>query len=285
MIENQQNPLLGKIAAYTEILAADPRSTIFVSLSESYRKMGMLDDALAVAFKGLDHLPDYGPGHVVVARIKCQQGDMAASEASFEKALDIDPDSLAALVGFSRLYILIGENVKARNLLLTARELSPADSVINKLLLTLPEVEEVPEVSAEVSTLADEEPEASTVSHVEPLETATLADLYQKQGMTDQALNIYRNLLTRDPDNLTFRRRIRDLELLLAGSTESAETISELEDIEVGSPSDFSASAGISSTDPITEEIPDSAVPVDGTSVLARLNYLLASVQKRRGDV
>ena len=99
MVENQQNPLWGKIAAYTEILTADPHSTIFVSLSESYRKLGMLDEAQSVASEGLTHLPDYAPGHVVMARIKCQQGDMIASEAAFKRALEIDPDSLAALVG------------------------------------------------------------------------------------------------------------------------------------------------------------------------------------------
>lgn len=287
MIENQQNPLLGKIAAYTEILAADPRSTIFVSLSESYRKMGMLDDALIVALKGLDCLPDYGPAHVVVARIKCQQGDMTASEASFEKALVIDPDSLAALVGFSRLYLLLGENVKARNLLLTARELSPADSVINKLLITLPEVEveEEPEVAAEISTPADAASEVATISYVEPLETATLADLYLKQGMADQALNIYHNLLTRDPDNLSFRRRIRDIELILGGSVDNSDAIIESADIECGRDSDSGDSVVAFSPDSVSEEINRSALVVDGMSVLARLNCLLASVQKRRGDV
>ncbi len=285
MIKNQQNPLLGKIAAYTEILAADPLSTIFVSLSESYRKMGMLDEALTVALKGLGHLPDYGPGHIVVARIKCQQDDMAASEASFKKALDIDPDSLAGLVGFSRLYLLLGETVKARNLLLTARELSPADSVINKLLLTLPEVEDVPEVTAEISAPVDVAFEATTVSHVEPLETATLADLYLKQGMADQALNIYRNLLTRDPDNLDFRRCIRDIELILSGSTADSVEIIDSVDLEVDSDFDASDTVDNLTTVSVVEEMTPSVLPVDEMSVLARLNCLLTSVQKRRGDV
>ncbi|MCF6178627.1 MAG: hypothetical protein L3J63_04450, partial [Geopsychrobacter sp.] len=138
MVESQQNSLLGKIAAYTEILSSDPRSTIFVSLSESYRRMGMLEDAFSVAVKGLKFLPEYGPGHVVLARIQCQQDDLLGSEKSFKKALQLDGDNLAALVGCSRLYLLQDLTLKAKELLLKARELSPADSVINKLLLSIP---------------------------------------------------------------------------------------------------------------------------------------------------
>jgi len=278
MVENHQNSLLGKIAAYTEILAADPRSTIFVSLSESYRKMGMLDEAHSVALKGLAHLPDYGPGHVVFARIQCQQGDMAESATSFRKALDIDPDSLAALVGFSRLCILLGNTIEARNLLLTARELSPADAVINKLLLSLPEIveEPEPELSHELS-----EPEASSVAQVEPLETATLADLYLKQGMADRALDIYRNLLLRDPDNLEFRRRIRDIELMTVETIEVKDIVPGLSDqVET----DLISALPIDHSSAVSPNLQPSS-SVEKLSVLDQLNCLLTSIQKRRGDV
>ena len=73
--QNQQSSLLGNIAAYTEILAKDPNSTIFVSLSEAYRKMGMLDDARDVIKRGLINNPEYAPAHIDLARILCQQGD------------------------------------------------------------------------------------------------------------------------------------------------------------------------------------------------------------------
>ena len=284
MVDNHQNPLWGKIAAYTEILDADPDSTIFVSLSESYRKLGMLDDAYSVAIKGLVSLPDYGPGHVVLARIKCQQGDMAASEAAFRRALEIDPDSLAALVGFSRLYLLLDNKSSARDLLLTARELSPADSVINKLLLSLPE----PEIAEEEYEHVTETDDLSQVvtpdpSTIEPLETATLAELYLKQGMSERGLNIYRNLLMRDPDNLGFRRRIRDLELMSTDSIETPgeDSISGQGDIPGLSTEDVVLASPI---EPNEEKLILS--PSNGdNSVLDQLNQLLISIRKRRGNV
>ena len=265
MSNNPKDSLLGKIAAYTEILTTDPRSTIFVSLSEAYRKMGMLEEASKVANEGLKHLPDYCPGHVVLARIKCQQGDLAGSEVSFKTALEIDSSSLAALVGFSRLYLLQGRDSEARAILLRARNISPADPVINKLLLSLPESERQ-EVVPSASVKEDIPVPASTA---EPLESATLAELYLKQGLADKALDIYRNLLARDPDNLQLRRRIRDLETDL--SVENA-------------PGEGQYAAG---NEPVVKA--DMRPEVSGSAntvpVLDQLNRLLQSIQRRRGDV
>lgn len=276
MSQNPKDSLLGKIAAYTEILSTDPRSTIFVSLSEAYRKMGMLDDAYAVAVKGLDHLPDYCPGHVVLARIKCQQGDLDGSEAAFRKALEIDSGSLAALVGFSRLYLLQDRKLDARKILLKARDLSPADPVINKLLLSLPE--EAVEVIAPAPQVepaqkpAAEEPEPAPP---EPLESATLAELYLKQGMATKAIDIYRNLLARDPDNLQLRRRIRDLEAKMAGAGSLSSVDVESEPVPATRP-EAAASGAPKAQD---------TAPVEPPSVVDQLNRLLISIQKRRGDV
>lgn len=274
MAEDPRNSLLGKIAAYTEILSTDPRSTIFVSLSEAYRKMGLLDDAYAVAVKGLEQLPDYAPGHVVLARVRCQKGDLPGSRESFSRALELEPDSLAALVGFSRLYLLQDQMAEARVLLLRARELSPADPVINKLLLGLPEP--VPEETNEPSVAAETElppAEDTSAASPEPLISPTLAELYLKQGMTDKALELYRELLQRDPDNLDLRRRIRDLE-----SPPSDSEVAPAFVVEAESQGAEEAAAAESDLSDATDQRRES-------SVLGQLHRLLDAIEKRRGDV
>jgi tetratricopeptide (TPR) repeat protein len=281
MVETLQNSLLAKIAAYTQILAIDPRSTIFVSLSEAYRKMGMFDDAYSIATQGLEVLPDYCPGHVVLARIKCQQGDLAGSENSFSKALSLDNNNLAALVGFSRLRLIQERQADARELLLRARDLAPADSVINKLLLSLPET--IVEPAPEPYDFADEPSyEGEEYKTSEPFESATLADLYRKQGLPGKALEIYRNLLLRDPDNLDYRRCIRDLEQEKAGVDVSPQVSFEagtaLDSELDASPAD---GEGLGETDTRCQIGPQDG----GLSVLAQLNRFLTSAQKRRGDV
>ncbi len=207
---HQQSALLGKIAAYTELLVNDPRSTIFVSLAETYRKMGLFNDAREIVVKGLELHPDFGPAYVVLARIECQLENIDASCAAFEKALALDPDSLAALVGYARVKLLLHQEDAARELLLHARSLSPADPVINKMLLGLaPQAEPNEEIAAEPPVVENEPAKSNNLT---ALASTTLADLYLAQGFTDKALGLYRQLLSRNPDNLELRRKIREIE-------------------------------------------------------------------------
>ncbi len=314
--QNQQSSLLGKIAAYTEILAKDPKSTIYVSLGETYRKMGMLDDARQVIEKGLVSSPDFSPAHIVLGRILCQLGNYTASETSFQSALKYDPESLAALVGYARLNILIGNEGKARQILLTARELSPADPVINKLLLSLPEPEQkedtdepivqeeesmLSEVASEVKARAGEALAAAPVKEKEfpPLISTTLAELYLKQGLTEQALEVYRQLSVAEPDNLLFRRKIRDIEGDISGAS-----VGSREEM-AGEYHPAAAAAEIADSEETLDEVglADSTVleldtaGKDGTEAkengwssvdrkaVTILNRWLDSIQKRREDV
>ena len=289
--QNLRSSLLGKIAAYTEILAKDQKSTIFVSLGEAYRKIGMLSDARHVIEKGIKQHPDSSPAYVVLARALCQQGNYQESATAFEKALSLDKESLAALVGYSRLNILMGNDAKARELLLTGRQLSPADPVINKLLLSLP----VESVTIEEDEHAQEEP---VEAGQPPFASATLAELYLKQGLEKQALDIYRQLAVKDPNNLVLRRQIRDLEERVSGedTNEGPEKIvpedKETEDLGSGTEiisetveeQQTLADIQISGKSAKLVE-PEPTVIADDGYILDRLNRWLNSIQQRRSDV
>lgn len=240
--QNQQSTLLGKIAAYTEILVKDPKSTIFVSLAETYRKMGMFEDSRQIIEKGLELHPDFSPAHIVLARVQCQLENFDASEEAFKHALSIDPDSLAALVGYARVKILLGHEDEARELLLCARELSPADPVINKLLLSLPQ--------EGTNSDGSEETEAADESTA-PLISQTLAELYLKQGLKEDALNVYHELLIKSPDDLALRRKIKDIE----------NELSELEDAELDPPMPDQVDDMESSDEDLLEPPADSSEP------------------------
>lgn len=296
--ENSQSSLLGKIAAYTEILEKDPRSTIFVSLSEAYRKMGQLDDARLLVEDGLAIHPDFSPAYIVLARILCQQADYDTSDAAFSKALQLDENSLAGLVGYARLTALIGDTDKARNLLLKARSLCPADPVINKFLNSLPATEEEP------SSVETEPQEISA-----PLISETLANLYMKQGLPDKALEIFRELLRNDPDNLKIRRLIREAELMLQGREEQlgaeiqpddtqeikpSEAHTDVDSGQIETPVDESITVVEEPTDSDEFQVPGldpiglssvDASPEPELSPLGILNQWLDNIQKRRTHV
>jgi tetratricopeptide (TPR) repeat protein len=272
--QNQQSLLLGKIAAYTEILVKDPNSTIFVSLAETYRKMGMFDDALQIIHKGLERHADFSPAHIVLARVLCQLEDYAGSVAAFEQALALDSESLAALVGYARVKILLGDETDAREILLRARNLSPADPVINKLLLSLP---------AEFIDEDDDRDEQSDVSASDDtrdidspnLVSQTLAELYLAQGLTEKALELFQKLSQNDPDNLVLRRKVKELENQLNRD----HSISEDEIVADGS----------DSLNEVVNNLGEADVPKDEGftegNVLDTLNRWLANIQQRRKNV
>ena len=109
MDKDQATRLLAKIAGYLEILGKDPRSTVFVPLSDAYRRLGMLDDALSLAQRGVRTLPWFGPGFVALGRVQMQQGDLEEALHSFRKALELDEDSIAAMQSLVRLHLLRGK--------------------------------------------------------------------------------------------------------------------------------------------------------------------------------
>ena len=278
--KNKQSLLLGKISAYTEILVKDPGSTIFVSLAETYRKLGMFDDARQIVTRGLELHPELSSAYIVMARILCQLKDFSGSVTNFEHALVLDPDNLSALVGYARVQILLGKKGDARKILLKARSLSPADPVINKLLLSLPREPEVGEESSDDFFGEVDDEEISP-----PLVSTTLAELYLVQGLTSKALDIFQRLSVQNPDDLSFRRKIKQLEGLLEQDTRSQdETIA----------TDKSTESDVSERDTAlqqpTEIEADGAHPVPATEskqeqVLSTLNNWLSNIQQRRGNV
>ena len=51
-----------------------------------------------------------------------------------------------------------------------------------------------------------------TEAKEKPTATATLAEIYLSQGFTDEALNIYKELLGKDPENDALKKKIKELE-------------------------------------------------------------------------
>ncbi len=201
--------LLGKIAGYTEILAKDPRSTVFVPLCETYRQMGMLDDALQVARQGVKALPRYSPGHIALGRILAQRGDLAASMAAFEAALEMDRDNLTAIKGLAKVRMLNKQPDEARQLLLRGATINSEDEGVRKMLTSLGPVRSKAAVVPEAS-LPEESPMEKPAGG-EPIATSTIAEIYVRQGFLKRAMTVYRDLLKVDPSNEDLRAKLVEL--------------------------------------------------------------------------
>ncbi len=215
--------LIGKIGSYLQIFAKDPSSTAFVPLAEAYRQIGLLDDALEAARLGTKMLPHFSPGFSTMGRILGQMGRIDEAMSAYAKALSIDRQSQAALVGLARLHLIRAERDMARKILQQAEEFHPNDEKISDMLIAL----DLPRPWAEIKQAAQIQASVPKIETVpdkpgEPIPTATLAEIYVKQGLFDKAIKIYQGIISQSPDNDAARDRMAQLQEQLSGKAEMA---------------------------------------------------------------
>ncbi len=205
--------LIGKIGSYLQIVSKDPSSTAFVPLAEAYRQIGLLDDALEATKLGTRMLPHFSPGFATMGRVLGQMGRIDEAMSSYAKSLSIDRQCQAALVGLARLHLIRGERDQARKILCEAAVFHPDDNKISDMLIAL----DLPRPWSEIKLISESKP--SVISTKMPLEeqgtpipTATLAEIYVKQGLLDKAITVYAEILRHNPDNSTARERLVQLQ-------------------------------------------------------------------------
>lgn len=209
---------LGKIAGYTEILSKDPHSTVFVPLSEAYRSMGMLDEAIEVAMRGNAAVPGYAPGYITLGRSLAERGRLGEADASFTRALQLEETNLQALKGLARVKMLQRLPEQARPLLVAACQLAPDDATITKMLASLGAP---PPPPASPPATAAPVPAVAAVRNDVPIATVTVAEIYERQGLYRKAFKVYHDLYQNDSGNQELRRKLAQLKQLIETGAEA----------------------------------------------------------------
>ncbi len=243
------------IKKYEDMLAADPNSYCFTLLSELYRKLGLLDDAINIAKRGIEAHPEYIGGYVAVGRAYFEKGMKEECINALEKVVQATPENILAQKLLSQIYVERGDVESAIKSLSIIELLNP-DDVESSLMLEalrknaardedVSEIEadtalssgeeiavdyeefvfldeigeaEIPEEQAEeLSECMNELQDTGAFPEKGPLATATLAELFVSQGFLDRAINVYAELLENEPDNERFGDRLKELESLAAG--------------------------------------------------------------------
>lgn len=239
--------LLGKMAGYIEMLVKDPHSTAFSALSDIYRTFGLHEEAVAVAQKGTEMVPTYVPGFISLGRALAEKGDPGSASSAYQRALALDPGNLAALTGLASSCLGCGQSEEALALLQRARLIDPDDEVVRQLfpvVQKLAAISAVPpspviqvpsqsppiQASPEVShvDLVEEVDRKSVAAPLPPIATATLADIYIKQGFSEKALKVYTDLLLEDPDNAEIRQRYDELYQKINAPTVTVAPVTEI---------------------------------------------------------
>jgi tetratricopeptide (TPR) repeat protein len=246
-MEKEPASFWAEIKKYEDMLAKDPRSYCFAPLSELYRKLGLLDDAVNVAKRGIEIHPDYVGGYMALGRAYFEKGIKEECQAALERVVKATPDNFLAQKLLSQIYIEQGDDVSAEKALQVLVLLNP-DEVEGKLMLEAlgrtaakrnesghietdeavtktegsdlkfsdfgdGDISEGPDVIEDPSEVKAVEPQTINDTFGSgPLATATLAELYIEQGFFERAEEVYKELLEADPDNSELKRRYDNLQ-------------------------------------------------------------------------
>ena len=134
-----------------------------------------------------------------------------------------------------------------------------ADVAASEPPVITPSAEETP-LGSDALGDANEE-DNSEISGTPGLATTTLAELYVSQGHLDRAVNVYRELVASNSDNLEFQSRLEELELLVAASKEPERWSARSSGSSSGS---GGATATAPSTDPNVRFLEDAVRELEG---------------------
>jgi tetratricopeptide (TPR) repeat protein len=88
-----------EIHRWSDELARDPSSLVFLQLAEALRRQGQLEVALKIALRGVERHVKHVDAHDLIARISVDQRDFNRAVAAWETVLTLQPEHLGAMKG------------------------------------------------------------------------------------------------------------------------------------------------------------------------------------------
>lgn len=143
-----------EIERLTDKLSKDPNSMVFAPLADSYRRSGLIEEAIDIVKKGLEKHPDYASAYIVLGRCYQDQKMYELARAEFEKALEVAPENFVAAKLYANMLVSLGQKEEAIKRYKQLLETDPGNAEVKKSLEELrpDEAESVPE---ELSSEAD----------------------------------------------------------------------------------------------------------------------------------
>jgi len=136
-MEQEGQSFWADIKKFEDTLDKDPNSFCFAPLSELYRKVGMVDEAINIAKRGCELHPEYVGGYMALGRAYYEKGMNAECRQSLEKVVRVTPDNLLAHRILGQIYIDAGDVAAAEESLKTILAKNPDDTESRILLNSL----------------------------------------------------------------------------------------------------------------------------------------------------
>lgn len=124
------------IRRWSDELARDPSSLVFLQLSEALRRQAQLEVALKIALRGLERHPRNAEAHDLVARIAVDRRDFTRAVEEWETVLRIAPGHVGAMKGLGYISFQQGRFTDAEGYLGRAAA-EGGDATVNAALETV----------------------------------------------------------------------------------------------------------------------------------------------------
>jgi HD-GYP domain-containing protein (c-di-GMP phosphodiesterase class II) len=213
--------------------AAHPDGLVFPHLADAYRRAGRYSQAEVVLTAGLRRHADYSSAHLVLGRLRLDQGKREEARGAFERVLQLDPHNHVALEYMGELALEEGRLAQALAWLRALHQQQPDDALAQRIEELTRRVRQSSSSSdgaergsdwdarrgatnggvAEEGTRRASPGDGPQRHAPEPDEvvTETIAELYARQGLHDRAAAVYRELLDRNPDDRRLQAKLDQL--------------------------------------------------------------------------
>ena len=105
------------VRRWSDELARDPASLVFLPLAETLRRQGQLDLALKIALRGLERHSHNVDAHDLLARIEVDRGQLQRAFDEWDMVLRLAPNHLGALKGMAFVRFQQGNAAEAEHYL------------------------------------------------------------------------------------------------------------------------------------------------------------------------
>jgi len=110
------------VRRWSDELARDPASLVFLPLGETLRRQGQLDLALKIAMRGLERHSHNADAHDLLARISVDRGELQRAFDEWDMVLRLTPSHVGALKGMAFVRYQQGNTAEAEQYLRRAAE-------------------------------------------------------------------------------------------------------------------------------------------------------------------
>ncbi|HPD18443.1 MAG: tetratricopeptide repeat protein [Candidatus Goldbacteria bacterium] len=209
--------LTAEIEELKKKLSQNPDSLIFVPLADAYRKAGLHDEAVEVCKKGLEKHPSYTSARVVLGRIYIEKNKFDEAIQELQRVEAVDADNIMVHIMLGNTYLKKKMYAEAVEQFQKVISINPEDVEIQEKL------KEALSAKQETTKIVKEEEKKETETPVKkqekPVEKPKIdvqkslkaAELYTKKEDFEKAIEIYRELLDMDQENIVVQQRLREV--------------------------------------------------------------------------